>query len=93
MGYDIARILSLWTVFDVEDCKFVFCIRKAVGSEISVTKMNSMQCRYGSERRCINEVACVNTIAASGNVNFNDSGDLQETQMTRTKMIAQERQQ
>lgn len=77
-GKHIARGCSFWSVFDVEDCIFICCIRKEVGSGIVVTKMHCMQCRFGSERRWRHEVNCRVHAAEGEDVNINENGDLME---------------
>lgn len=78
-GKEIARRWIWWNVFDVDDCIFICCIRKAIGNGIAVTKMSYMQCMLGTEINCPHEVACAKVLAEAENINVNESGDLQET--------------
>lgn len=77
-GKIIARRWSCWNVYDVHDCNFVCCVRKALGRGISVTKMHCMQFRQGRERKFRHEAACVNLLSQTGTVRVNDSGDIEE---------------
>lgn len=65
-------------MYDSDDSNFICCIRVAIGSNVTVTKMKCCQCKSGPRRKCRHELGCINVLAEAGTTKLTEDGEMEE---------------